>query len=259
MKIRSAHFAWPLLAVAAVACTMADETDADAESDAETPAAEVPETVSPEMMSDWDVTLDQDDADASGFEMVTEENGFAVRTGPAGVAWRAADFVAEGDFTASATFTEQNAPAGHREAYGIIVGGRNLADPDQQYTYFLVRGDGSYLIKRRDGDETSDLVGWTPNDAVQGIEEEGAESPNELSVAARGDQVEFSVNGSVVETLPASEVRPWGFTGIRVNHNLDVRVEDWNVDGATGQMDPMDGEEGDAMEGDTMDGGEGAV
>lgn len=241
MKIRTGRFAWPLVAVVAVACTTADET-AEAEREAENPTAEVPETVSPEMMSDWDVTLDDDGSDASGFELVTEEDGFAVRTGPAGVAWRASDLAAEGDFTASATFTERNAPADHREAYGIIVGGRNLADPDQQYTYFLVRGDGSYLVKRRDGEETSDLVGWTSSDAVRGVEEEGAESPNELSVAVRGDQVEFSVNGTVVETLPASEVRPWGFAGIRVNHSLDVRVQDWEVDGATGQLD---GEEGD--------------
>ena len=255
MKIRITQIVWPLLAAAAVACTPADDTDAEDGAMEESAPAEVPERVSAEMMSDWDVTLDRESADESGFQMVTEGDGFSVQTGPAGIAWRATDLVEEGDFSASATFTERAAPADHREAYGVVVGGKHLADPDQEYTYFLVRGDGSYLIKRREGDDTRELVGWTTSDAVQGVESEGQENPNRLAVSVTGDQVEFSVNGTVVETLPTDEVEPWGFAGIRVNHNLDVLVDGWTVEGATGAAEGgMPAEDTAGVEDDEMEG-----
>src|SRR6266851_4294789 len=50
-----------------------------------------------------------------------------------------------------ATFTQTKAPR-HPEGYGLLFGGRDLAGAAQRYTYFLVRGDGTFLVKRRNGD-----------------------------------------------------------------------------------------------------------
>lgn len=244
--------AWAVLAALAVACTPADETETEtAAEDGAAAETEIPEEVTEERLSGWNVQLDREDADPAGFQMVVEDAGFAVQTGPAGVAWRSVDLLEEGDYTVSARFTERSAPEGHREAYGIVVGGKHLESPDQQYTYFLVRGDGSYLVKRRDGESTSTLVDWTTSEDVQGVEAEGQENPNVLEVRVRGEEVEFAVNGSVVETLPADDVQPWGFAGIRVNHNLDVRVTEWQVQGAAAgaATGPGDGEPADTAAG----------
>jgi hypothetical protein len=54
-----------------------------------------------------------------------------------------------------ATFT-QTKPSAHAEGYGLFFGGKSLEGKDQQYTYFLIRQDGSYLIKRRGGGERED-------------------------------------------------------------------------------------------------------
>ena len=225
---------WPLVAAVAVGCTAAGDADGPAESADEAPAETAEEGVvadpSGEPLTGWNVRLDETDEEPAAFRMVTTEGGFTVETGPAGIAWRSEDLVQEGDFTASATFTELGAPAGHREAFGLFVGGRHLESPDQEYTYFLVRGDGRYLIKRRTGDATSDLVSWTASEAVQGIQAEGQERPNVLAVGVRDDQVEFVANGTVVETLPVDEVAPWGVAGVRINHNLHVRVVEWSVE-----------------------------
>src|SRR5437899_3769350 len=52
----------------------------------------------------------------------------------------------------------------HPEAFGIFIGGKNLADSGQTYTYFLVRPiDGMYSIRRRTAYMTrpTAIVEWT--------------------------------------------------------------------------------------------------
>jgi hypothetical protein len=228
-----------LLAGALWACGGEDAgTTEEMESDEPTAEAEdVPSEVTEDELSDWSVRLDSQ-GDPSGFQLVDQEEGFTITTGPAGIAWRATDLAREGDFTVSATFTQREAPASHREAFGIFVGGRNLESPDQVYTYFLIRGTGEYLLKGRDGSGTSELAGWSASPAVHAIESDGAETTNTLTIAVQGDSVTFSVNGTEVASHPKSEISPYGFAGVRVNHRLDVAVQDWSVTGsAVGQGD----------------------
>lgn len=228
----------PLLTIVALAaCGGADEEgEVESALPGGAPAAEeTPSQVSPEQLQDWSVRLDDESAADAGFQMAIEDGGLQVTTGPAGIAWRPADLVEQGNFTASASFTLLEAPPGHREALGIIVGGRNLQSPDQEYTYFIVRGTGDYMIKRREGSGTENLVGWTASDDVESIAADGADTTNRMSVEVQGDSVRFSVNGTVVETLPTDQVSPWGIAGIRVNHRLNVRVSDWTV---TGTVNP---------------------
>jgi hypothetical protein len=175
------------------------------------------------------VRLDNEDAAAADYHVEELDGGMMVRTGPGGILYDAQNVPAGDDYTVSATFTEVGAPAGHREAYGLIIGGSDLSGPAQRYTYFVVRGDGRYLIKKRDGAETMNVTdGWQESDAVVAADVDG-DVTNALSIAVRGDQAHFSVNGTEVAAFPTAELDVAGVAGVRVNHNLNVRVEDFTV------------------------------
>ncbi|MGH7507746.1 MAG: hypothetical protein ACRELX_18985, partial [Longimicrobiales bacterium] len=95
--------------------------------------------------------------------------------------------------------------------------------------YFLVRADGSYLIKQRAGEETSNVTdSWTESAAVN-ASTGGGEVTNALEVRVTGDQVHFLVNDQEVEVVPVSEIDAYGIAGVRINHNLNVRVSDFAV------------------------------
>lgn len=227
-----------LAALAVGACAEAGDDELDVMQETPAPAAEVtgddpdvaPAGEAPALPAGYELRLDQADASAPEYHVESADGALRVETGPAGVLYRADDVVESGDYTVSATFTQIAAPAGHREAFGLIFGGQDLQGEAQAYSYFVVRADGSYLIKRRDGSETSDVTeGWVQSDAVNAAPE-GGDVTNELAVAVEGEQVRFSVNGTEVATTPASELETHGIAGVRVNHNLNVRVEDFRIE-----------------------------
>jgi hypothetical protein len=113
--------------------------------------------------------------------------------------------------------------ATHPEAFGLIMGGTDLQGPNQAYTYFLIRGDGKFLIKRRKGDTTSKVVDWTANSAVHAADSAG-NSKNELTVLIKDGKVSFMVNGKEVHSAAAADVDTKGVVGMRINHNLSVHV-----------------------------------
>ena len=83
-------------------------------------------------------------------KMVTEAGGtFHFVMGPAGTFYNQA-WTKKGDYKFSARVTQQKAPS-HPTSYGIAFGGANLADPNQTYTYFLVRQAGEFFISNREG------------------------------------------------------------------------------------------------------------
>ena len=175
----------------------------------------------------YSIRLDSPSSDLAEYRVVEDDDGVRVQTGPAGIVYREDDVVRVGDFTAAASLQLFDASVGYREAYGIFVGGLDLQGPDQEYTYLLIRPTGEFLIKRRLGEITETLVDWTPHDAVRGVVTAGDEPSNVLAVDVRGQETSFLVNGDVVHTAPTSRVRPYGIAGVRVNHRLDVRVDDW--------------------------------
>jgi len=175
----------------------------------------------------WTVRADK--GDASGAEVVTMGKGLHVTTGPAIILYRA-DTEGSGPFHTLATFT-QTKPSKHPEGYGLFVGGKLLNGPEQQYLYFLVRQDGSYLIKRRHGDETSPFSnGWVQHPAVKKPDSKGT-ATNLLEVDNKRDpgRVAFLVNGQEVYAADAGGMALNGIVGLRVNHNLDVHVEGFDV------------------------------
>ena len=175
----------------------------------------------------WTVRADK--GDASGAKIQTMGKGLHVTTGPAIILYRA-NTDGSGPFHTLATFT-QTKPSKHPEGYGLFVGGKGLDGAARQYVYFLVRQDGSYLIKRRDGEQTSDVSkGWVQSAAVKQPEAKGS-ATNLLEVDNKRDPtlVAFLVNGQEVYATDAKGMALDGIVGIRTNHNLDVHIEGFDV------------------------------
>lgn len=154
--------------------------------------------------------------------------GQHVTLGPAAIFWRDAD-TASGNFAVEARFWLFSVPR-HPEGYGLLIGGSELAGSGQRYTYFLIRHDGSILVKRRQGDTTLAVTPkWMPTPAVakpdSGASGDLAKSvENRLTIRVTGPTVSFLVNGTPVYTANAADVDLRGVVGYRVNHNLNVHL-----------------------------------
>lgn len=173
----------------------------------------------------WNVRFDDPDATEADLDMfVTMPPGWHVTTGPAGIFWAPANHIS-GDFRAEMEVFLFD-PQGRREAFGMFVGGQDLESPGQQYTYFLLRDGGQYIIKRREGSEASTARPWTDHEAINAYADRGDDSSvlNVLTVEARGDTVRFLVNDTEVASLPRSEVPVDGVYGFRINHALNVHI-----------------------------------
>jgi len=133
-------------------------------------------------------------------------------------------WVATGNHTFSATLT-QNVKATHPDAYGLMIGGANLAEDNQTYTYFEVRQAGEFYIATRKGTMVTPVVPWTKNAAIKPEGADGKQS-NNLSVQVNGANVIFSVNGTEVNRQPSSAVLVNGLFGFRICHRLDISVTD---------------------------------
>jgi hypothetical protein len=143
-----------------------------------------------------------------------------VRTGPAHILY-SPSLVAHTNYTVAAKIDQLEAPH-HPEAYGIFIGGQQLDGPGQRYTYFLVRSDGDFAVKVRDGDDARTVLPFTPSPAVPQADASGKAS-YALRVAVT-DRVRFYVNGQMAATLDTKSVPTDGIAGIRINHNLHVIV-----------------------------------
>jgi hypothetical protein len=175
----------------------------------------------------WSARTDRD-APLSNVKFVAMGDGFHATMGPAAILYRASDKV-NGPFHAVASFTQTRAPT-HPEAYGLFFGGKALDGEGQQYTYFLVRGDGKLLVKQRNGAETKNLTdGWTANPAVKSQDADG-KATNKLEIdATTPGKVKFLANGTSVYEMDASPADINGIVGLRINHNLDVHVAGFAV------------------------------
>jgi len=191
------------------------------------PSAELEDSESATLLGSYTFRLDSERSDPGEFQLSETDGSVRILTGPAGIAFRSDDQILSGDIRIEATFVQVGAPVGYREAYGIFIGGRDLESPDQEYTYLLVRPTGDYLIKRRIGEVLETFVDWTSHEAVRRVNADGDEPENTLAVEVLQGETRFSVNGTVVHTMPAAEARPYGVAGLRANHRLDIRVTGW--------------------------------
>jgi hypothetical protein len=182
----------------------------------------------------WKVRADRSasasDPDAAGaIQFTTAGSGFHAVNPQAAVYWNPAD-KASGTYTVKGTFT-LNKPSGHVNYYGIIFGGSDLEGPNQHYLYLVVAQNGTFLIKRRNGDaSTENIQTRTPSDAVKKPGDDG-KSVNTLEVRVGADKIDYVVNGQVVHSTPKSgnTAQTDGIYGIRVNHLLDVNIDNFGV------------------------------
>lgn len=149
-------------------------------------------------------------------------NRWEVTTGPAHIMYAAKDS-ASGTYTVSTAFDQMAAPP-HPEAFGIFIGGQNLDQPTQKYTYFVVRGTGEYLVKVRDGTETRDVVKWTASDAIPKQDASG-KATYRLGAQVTADSVRFTVNDTPVASVAKGALPTDGLAGLRINHNLHLTVQ----------------------------------
>jgi hypothetical protein len=180
----------------------------------------------------WKVRADRStsatDPDAAGkIQFMAMGKGFHAVNPQAAVYWNPAN-AAKGNYTLKGTFT-LNEPSGHTNYYGLVFGGRNLEGAEQNYQYFLIAQDGTFLVKRRVGDaKTDDVVAKTANAAIKKPEANG-KSTNLLEVRVLADKVDYAVNGTVVGSSPKAGMTTDGIWGIRVNHLLNVQIDDIGV------------------------------
>lgn len=168
------------------------------------------------------------DPDGAGeIKFTAMGKGFHAVNPAAAVYWHPSN-TATGTYTLKGTFT-LNKPSGHNNYYGLVFGGSALEGADQAYLYFLIGQNGTFIVKRRLGDpKTEDVVGRTTSDAIRKPDAGGA-STNTLEVRVGADKVDFVVNGTSVHSAPKAGLETDGIWGIRVNHQLDVMIEDIGV------------------------------
>ena len=182
----------------------------------------------------WKMRVDRstsaEDPDAAGsIKFVTSGAGFHATNPQAAVYWNPAD-TATGNYTLKATFTLLNRSTFDTNFYGLVFGGSDLDGPKQQYLYFMVSHDGSWMIKRRDGGSASTVVGRTPNSAVKVPGADG-KSVNALEVRVGASKIDYVVNGTVVTSTPktGATAKTDGIYGLRVNHMLEVQIDGLSV------------------------------
>ena len=156
-------------------------------------------------------------------KVATVGKGFRVTGGPAVVLWSPTNN-ASGNYSLKATFTLMK-PSSHNNYYGLVFGGSALEGAAQAYTYFTVAQNGSYLIKQRNGDQTP-TVNRGQHAAVKTPDANGT-SVNNLEVRVAGDTITYLVNDQTVHTMPKGMINTDGLVGVRINHVLDVQVDNF--------------------------------
>jgi hypothetical protein len=182
----------------------------------------------------WKQRLDRStsasDPDAAGtVKFVTMGSGFHATNPQAAVYWNPAN-APTGNYTVKATFRLVK-PSNHTNYYGIVFAGSDLEGPKQSYIYFTVAQDGTWLLKRRDGDASAPTIaGKTASDAIKKPGADGT-SVNDLEVRVQASKIDYVVNGTVVHSTPKTGMtaKTDGIAGIRVNHMLEVHIDGFTV------------------------------
>ena len=177
-------------------------------------------------MDGWQARLDSGRADINDLSFRAMGGGFHVTTGPHAIFWNPSN-TGSGTYTLSASFT-QTKPSSHPNSFGLFFGGQDLDGDGQRYTYFLIREDGQFLIKKRMGADTENLAGdWAAHSAVNALE--GGQMTNTISVEVGASNVRFLSNGTEVASVPKDGLDVNGVAGVRFSHQLDVHVSDFMV------------------------------
>ena len=176
----------------------------------------------------WRLRVDRSttasDPDAAGsIKFTSAGSGFHAVNPQAAVYWNPAN-TASGTYTLKGTFTLVR-PSNHTNYYGLVFGGTDLEGGKQNYIYFTVAQDGTWLLKQRDG-EGAQTIAQMSSPAVKKPDASG-KSVNVLEVRVMPDKIDYVVNGTTVHSTPKSgrTAKTDGIYGFRVNHMLEVQVD----------------------------------
>ena len=179
-----------------------------------------------ERPDDWQVRFDEPGASEEQLEMfVSMPPGWHVTSGPAAIYW-GPEMEASGEYRIEMEVFLFEPQGMMREAFGFFAGGLGLDGDDIEYTYFLIRDGGEFIVKRREGPDAPTILPWTGHEAILGWADrgDGATAKNILAAEADVDEVRFFVNDAQVAALPRSEVAMDGMYGFRVNHMLNLHI-----------------------------------
>jgi len=162
-------------------------------------------------------------ANPSSARIALTGDTLVVETAAHAVMWEEDAPELEPPYVVSATIRKRSGRL--HEGTGLVLGGTGLEGPEagQVYTYFLTRGDGSFLVKRRQGAQTPIVRDWTRHPAIR-RDAEGGGRPNQLAVQVGADEAVFLVNGKEVARVPASELALRGRAGLRAAHDVQIEV-----------------------------------
>jgi hypothetical protein len=167
---------------------------------------------------------------AKDLTFVVMKPGWHITTGPSVILFDPTQKAAGAYAVKSETFLFD--PGTRREAYGILIGGRNLDGDDQAYTYFVIRRSGEFLIRRRTGATTATVRDWTAAPAIRKYDDKRADEhsvKNVLEVRVAADTTAFLVNGTEVARIPTRDIDTDGIVGLRVNHQLNLHVSSLEI------------------------------
>lgn len=175
----------------------------------------------------WKLRIDRStsatDPDGAGaIKFMAMGTGFHAVNPQAAVSWNAAN-TATGAYTLKGTFTLLK-PSSHTNYYGLVFGGGDLEGAAQNYLYFVVAQDGTWLIKQRSGEATQDVAPKSKSPVVKTPDASG-KSVNALEVRVAADKIDYVVNGTVVHSMPKAGTKTDGIYGVRVNHLLEVHID----------------------------------
>ena len=206
-----------LLGAALLAACATQDTAATADPDAATQGGGVPAgylgRVDPPRAGRTAANI----ADAS---YAMSDGRWEVRTGPAHIVYATGD-TASGAYTATATIDLLEQPE-HPEAFGLFIGGANLDQPSERYTYFIVRHSGEYMVRVRQSDDSvRTIADWTASPDVPKLDASGRAS-YKLTAHVDSDSTHFMVNDRIVASVATASIPTDGIAGLRINHNLHV-------------------------------------
>jgi hypothetical protein len=169
------------------------------------------------------------DPDAPGpIKFMAMGGGFHAINPQAAVYWNPSN-TATGAYTVKGTF-ELLKPSSHTNYYGLVFGGSELEGANQNYLYFVVAQDGTFLVKHRANDTTThDVVAKTKHAAIKVPEGPAGKSTNALEVRVGADKIDYVINGTVVTSTPKTGMtaKTDGIFGLRVNHALEVHISNF--------------------------------
>jgi len=170
----------------------------------------------------YTIVPDKGSSDMSKAVYTAAGSNWDVTTGPAHIIFADKD-AATGSYAVNATIAQLAKPA-HPEAYGLFLGGKDLADTAKRtYTYFVVRGTGEYLVKVMTGSKTTTVTNWTANENIP-KEDATGKATYALKVHVAANAFHFYVNGKMVAEVPKGMNPAEGIAGLRINHNLHLLV-----------------------------------